>query len=313
MRKLSVVFAGSPAFAVPSLEALCAHAEIEVVGVITQPDRPKGRGMRVHPTPVKARALDLGLEVRAVAHPGRDLDALSWLRAKCPDFLVVVAFGALLPKSWLEAPRIAPVNVHPSLLPRWRGAAPIERALLAGDAETGVCIMQMTEGLDEGPIYACIRTPIDENDTGESLRARLAEMGARLLVDTLGRIADGLAPSPQEGTPTYAAKLTAEDRRLDWTLAAEDWDRRVRCFAPKPGARLRFRGRWLKVLAGRPQPQAGARGEVLAVNEAGIVLGLGEGSYRLELVQPEGKRAMDAAAFARGARLRPGMRWPNEA
>ncbi len=310
MGSLRILFLGTPAFAAEHLRALLAASGMEVVGVITQPDRPRGRGLKLAPPPVKELALAHGLAVRQTADLRGDADLFRWAQVLAPDFLVVVAFGAILPAAWLALPSVAPVNVHASLLPRWRGAAPIERALLAGDQETGVCVMKMVEELDAGPIYACARTPIRADDTGETLRARLAEMGARLLVETLPKIAAGLAPRPQEGTPTYAAKLKPQDREIAWTMQADAVDRLVRAFAPSPGARVRYRGDWLKVLAGHPEAAQGAPGEVLALDRAGVLVACAEGAYRLRIVQPAGKRAMEADAFARGARLCIGARWP---
>ncbi len=308
---MRVVFAGTPAFAAVSLRALLDAPDIELAGVMSQPDRPAGRGMRLSPSPVKRMALEHGLEVTTPARLRDNDEALEWLKARKPDVLVVVAFGMILPKAVLEAPRIAPVNVHASLLPRWRGAAPIERALLAGDAETGVCIMRMDEGLDTGPVYARRATPIAPDDTGASLRERLAEMGAALLIDTLPRIAAGLAPEPQpEEGASYAAKLAPEERNLDWSQPACAVDRVVRCFAPKPGARCRLRGRWLKVLRGRPLDRRvdAPAGTVVGVTD-GLDIACGDGrAYRALVVQPEGKKAMDAGDFLRGARLEAGMR-----
>ncbi len=307
---MRVVFAGTPAFAAVSLRALLDAPDIELAGVMSQPDRPAGRGMRLSPSPVKRLALDAGLEVVTPERLRGNAEALDWLNARKPDVLVVVAFGMILPPEGLSAPRIAPVNVHASLLPRWRGAAPIERALLAGDAETGVCIMRMDEGLDTGPVYARRATPIAPDDTGASLRERLAEMGAALLVETLPRIAAGLAPQPQpEEGASYARKLANEERNLDWTQPATAIDRVVRCFAPKPGARVRVRGRWLKVLRGEALASAAAQAGAGTLLEGGhFDVACGEGVYRLLEVQPEGKKAMRGEDWLRGARLAPGER-----
>jgi len=308
---IRVVFAGTPEIAARHLQALLDAEGVKVVGVLTQPDRPAGRGMRLMPPPVKRLAQQHGLDLLQRASLAHDDAALAWLRAKEADFLVVVAFGLILPRAWLEAVRVAPVNVHASLLPRWRGAAPIERALLAGDAETGVCLMRMTEGLDEGPIYACRRTPIAPTDTGASLRERLTQLGCELLVEMLPRIATGkCVPHPQRGKPCYAAKLTSADRELSWQMDAAIVDRIVRCFAPKPGARIRFRGRWLKVLQGRVLDLRAEPGRIMAITREGVAVACASGGYLLQQVQPEGKRAMPADAFARGARLGVGERWP---
>jgi len=308
---MRIVFAGTPEFAVRALDALVAAPDMEVVGVVSQPDRRAGRGMRLTPSPVKARAGELGLACITPTSLREDRDALAWLQDKRADFLVVIAFGMLLPETWLSAPAIAPVNVHASLLPRWRGAAPIERAMLAGDARTGVCIMHMDQGLDTGPLYACRTCPIEAHTTGLELRNRLAEIGAELLVQTLPRIAAGLRPTPQadEGV-CYATKLGPEDRCISWQETAARIDRRVRCFAPRPGARCRLGGRWLKVLAGRvlaDRHTTCTPGTILQADGT-LVLACGQGTvYAIERVQPEGRQAMDVTDFLRGRPLRSGM------
>ncbi len=316
MNTLRVVFAGTPAFAVPSLQALLDAPDMDVVGVVSQPDRPAGRGMRLTPSPVRQAATEAGLEVITPARLRGNDEALAWLREKRPDVLVVVAFGMLLPQGWLDAPRLAPVNAHASLLPRWRGAAPIERALLAGDQETGVSIMRMEAGLDTGPVWARRRVPIGEDVTGESLRQALARMSAELLVETLPAIAAGtLNPEPQDDAlATYAPKLTARDRVPDWSQPARAVDRVVRCFAPKPGARARLAGRWLKLLEGRPLPEkpASAPGAIHAANGR-MIVDCGEGRYEVRMVQPEGKKPMPADAFLRGYALPAGARFETDA
>jgi len=312
---LRVVFAGTPAFAVPSLMALLDAPGMDVVGVVSQPDRPAGRGMRLTPSPVRQAAAEAGLEVITPARLRGNDEALAWLREKRPDVLVVVAFGMLLPQTWLDAPQLAPVNAHASLLPRWRGAAPIERALLAGDRETGVSIMRMEAGLDTGPVWTRRRLPIGEDATGESLRQALARMSADLLVETLPAIAVGtLNPEPQDDAQaTYAPKLTARDRVPDWSRPAPAVDRVVRCFAPRPGARARLAGRWLKLLEGRPLPDspASAPGAIHAV-DGRMIVDCGEGRYELRMVQPEGKKPMSAEAFLRGYSLPAGARFETD-
>ncbi len=304
-----VVFAGTPEFALPCLQALLAAEDVEVVGVVTQPDRRAGRGLRMLPSPVKRAARAAGVEVITPRSLHGNPEARAWLQGKRPDFLVVVAYGLLLPRAWLEAPRIAPINVHASLLPRWRGAAPIERALLAGDAETGVSIMRMEEGLDCGGIYARCRVAIHETTTGAELRQILAAAGAELLIDSLPRILAGeLQPEPQdESQATYAAKITAADRLIDWSEPAAVVDQRVRCFSPSPGARTRLSGRWLKILRGEILPdriEGRSPGEIVDSKRLVVVCG-DRRLYRLRIVQPEGKKAMDAAAFVRGYALSP--------
>ena len=305
---MRLVFAGTPAFSVPCLEALLKVPDTDVVGVVSQPDRPAGRGMRLTPSPVKQAALDATCDVITPQKLRGDVEALSWLKERQPDVLVVVAFGMMLPVEWLEAPRIAPLNVHASLLPRWRGAAPIERALLAGDAETGVCIMHMEQGLDTGGVYAVRSLPIGPSTTGASLWAELSQMGAELLVESLPGIASGaLQPVPQDETQTtYAAKLTNEERIIDWSADASQVDRQVRCFSPRPGARTMLDGKWLKVLRGEA-----CRGHTtlppgsVASSELSVACGNGT-IFRLLEVQPEGKKAMPAADFLRGRPLAKG-------
>ena len=307
---MRIVFAGTPEFSVPCLEALIASAGMEVVGVVSQPDRKAGRGMRLAPSPVKQLALDAGIEVITPEKLRDNAEALAWLGEKRPDILVVVAFGMILPRSWLDAPVIAPVNVHASLLPRWRGAAPIERALLAGDGETGVCIMQMEEGLDTGPVYASRTVPIAGDMTGSQLRQMLSDVGARLLIDSLPAIASGQRPEAQaaEGI-TYAQKLSNEERLIDWRQPAAQIDRQVRCFSPQPGARAALGGKWLKIIEGQVGSSGKALpGTVLAAGES-LDIACGEEScYRIMQLQPEGKRAMPAIDFLRGARLQAGDR-----
>jgi len=308
---MRVVFAGTPAFSVPCLEALIAAPGVEVVGVVSQPDRPSGRGMRLNPSPVKQAAMDAGVDVITPMKLRGDAEALQWLQECRADILVVVAFGMILPLEWLHAPRIAPLNVHASLLPRWRGAAPIERALLAGDAETGVCIMQMEQGLDTGGVYAEQRIPIGAQTTGSELWESLSAIGAALLIESLPGIADGsIQPSPQdEAHTTYAAKLSNEDRVIDWSAPASQVDLQVRCFSPRPGARTLLDGKWLKVLKGEP-----CRGHTelapgsVAGGELDIACG-GGSMYRLLEIQSEGKKPMSAADFLRGRPLAKGDRF----
>ena len=306
---MRIVFAGTPEFSVPCLEALIAADGIELVGVVSQPDRKAGRGMRLTPSPVKQLALANDIEVITPERLRDNDGALAWLEEKRADLLVVVAFGMILPRTWLEAPSIAPINVHASLLPRWRGAAPIERAILAGDAETGVCIMQMEEGLDTGPVYARSTIPILCDTTGPQLRQALAETGARLLVDSLPAIAAGQTPEPQpaEGV-TYARKLENAERLIDWQQPAAQVDRQVRCFSPQPGARAMVGSKWLKIIAGEAA-ESGSQAEpgtVVAVGESLDIVCAGGTIYRIRQLQPEGKKPMAAVDFLRGARLQVG-------
>jgi len=302
---MRIVFAGTPEFSVPCLQALLdmENTAAEVVGVVSQPDRRAGRGMRLTPGPVRQTALNAGIDIITPAALHNHGNALAWLRERDADFLVTVAFGMVFPKPWLHAARIAPVNVHASLLPRWRGAAPVERALLAGDDETGVCIMRMEAGLDTGGVYASRRIPITNASTGPDLRNALAAMGAELLVETLPRIASGeLHPAPQDDSQaTYAAKLSGEDRTIDWSRSAVSIDRQVRCFSPRPGARTRLSGKWLKIIRGVQLEMKTARRPGELLGHGRLDAACGDGSvYRLLKVQPEGKRPMDAQTFLRG-------------
>ncbi|GAV20959.1 methionyl-tRNA formyltransferase [Mariprofundus micogutta] len=306
---MRIVFAGTPGFSVPCLNALIEAEGMDVVGVVSQPDRKSGRGMKLSPTPVKQAAIDAGVDVITPEKIRDNDEALAWLESKQADMLVVVAFGMILPKSWLDAVTVAPVNVHASLLPRWRGAAPIERSLLAGDNETGVCIMQMEEGLDTGAVYACRTLPITAMTTGSELWFKLAPMGAALLVETLPKIAAGLQPEPQQQAGvTYAKKITNEERIIDWSMSAAEVDRLVRCFSPRPGVRTMCNGKWLKLIAGELLPVTTDlnQGSVVAV-DAALDISCSEASvYRITELQPEGKKAMSAADFLRGAQLRVG-------
>ena len=306
---MRVVFAGTPGFSVPCLTALIETDGIDVVGVVSQPDRKSGRGMKLTPSAVKQAALDADIDVITPEKLRDNDEALAWLENKQADILVVVAFGMILPKSWLDAPTIAPVNVHASLLPRWRGAAPIERSLLAGDDETGVCIMQMEEGLDTGGIYSCRTLPITTQTTGSELWFKLSPMGAELLIDTLPKIAAGLLPEPQrEDGITYAQKITNEERIIDWSQTAADIDRLVRCFSPRPGVRSQCNSKWLKLISGEPLATMHhtVAGTVIEA-ASGLDIACSEGSvYRITELQPEGKKAMPAIDFLRGAQLKRG-------
>ncbi len=306
---MRIVFAATPGFSVPCLQALLEHPDMDVVGVVSQPDRKSGRGMKLTPSPVKKAALAAAIDVITPESLRNNDEALAWLQMKNADFLVVVAFGMILPKQWLDAVSIAPINVHASLLPRWRGAAPIERALLAGDDETGVCIMHMEEGLDTGGIYACQTLAITNETTGSDLWFALAPMGAKLLVETLPKIAQRLTCVAQdEQGMTYAKKLQNNERIIDWGMDALAIDRVIRCFSPKPGARTLVDGKWLKIVAGQVLPNTSqkAQGEILAVKEGlDIVCGDG-GVYRITELQPEGKKLMQAADYLRGSKLHAG-------
>ena len=307
---MRVVFLGSGQFAVPSLEALLAAGH-EVRTVVTQPDKEKGRGRVLAPPPVKPVALARGLEVlqpRRIKAP----DALEALRARAPDVQFVVAYGQILPRAVIEVAPLGTVNVHGSLLPRYRGAAPVQWAIVNGETETGVSTMLIDEGLDTGPVLLTRRTPIGEEETALELEARLARLGAELLVETLDGLASGrVRPVPQDhARATHAPIIGKEDGRIDWTQPADAITRRVRGFHPWPGTVTTFAGRELKVLRARvTTPRAGAPGEVIAVERDGLVVACGRGTAVLLVeVQPESRRPMPAPAFAAGARIAPGAR-----
>jgi len=307
---MNLVFAGTPAFAVPALKALVAAGH-RVLAVYTQPDRPAGRGQKLAESAVKQAARELGIEVRQPAH--LDDAAGAVLRAQAPDAMIVIAYGQLLPKPILSIPRLGCLNVHASLLPRWRGAAPIARALEAGDAVTGVSIMQMDEGLDTGPVFLTAETPITENDTAQTLHDRLAVLGARTLTDTLARLVRGeMRPHPQDNAGAcYARKLRPEEARLDWSLPAATLHRRIRAFLPKPVAHTLFRGKRLRLWGVGPLeklPTTSAPGTIVAVADDGLRVATGDGALCLTDVQLEGGKRLGAQDFANGQRLAVGER-----
>ena len=304
---LRIVFAGTPAFAVPCLRAAAARGE--VVGVWTQPDRPAGRGRQLAPSPVKVEALARQLPVFQPEN-FRSQAARDQLRALEPDLMVVVAYGLILPQSVLDIPRYGCWNVHASLLPRWRGAAPIQRALEAGDPETGVCLMQMEKGLDTGPVLLSQSLPIGASDTGGQLHDRLAELGAQVLADGLGLLRAGIRPvakpQPAEGV-TYAHKLDKAEAKLDWTRPAAELANRVRAFNPWPmaeavvaGERLRLHG-----AAALDEAPAAAPGTLLRAGRDGLDVACGEGVLRIRVLQRDGGKAITAADYLNG---RPDLR-----
>ena len=302
------MFLGSGVFAVPSLRALVAAGH-EVAAVVTQPDREKGRGRAVQPPPVKPAALALGLPV---LQPPRVKapDALDALRARRPELQVVVAYGQILPRAVIEVAPRGTVNVHSSLLPRYRGAAPIHWAVVNGETETGVTTMLIDEGLDTGPLLLARRTPIGAEETTPELEARLAVLGGEVLVETIAGLEAGtLEPVPQDHSKaTVARMLKKEDARIDWAWTAETIARRVRGLQPWPGTTTAHGGRDVKILRARPEAPAGGQpGTITAVDSGGVVVACGDGTaLRVTEVQPESRRAMPATAFAAGARLAPG-------
>jgi len=295
-----LIFMGSPDFSVPVLEALVAAGH-DIAAVYCQPPRPAGRGKKDRPTPVQARAEALGLPVR---HPVtlKTPEAQAEFAALNAEVAVVVAYGLILPQAVLDAPRRGCLNIHASLLPRWRGAAPIHRAIMAGDAETGICIMAMEAGLDTGSVLLRVRTPIGAEETTAGLHDRLSAMGAAAIVEALARL-DELVPEPQpsEGV-TYAHKIDKSEARIDWTRPASEIDRQIRGLSPFPGAWTTLAGRRLKLLASRVVPGAGAPGEVLD----GLTLACGDGAVQVGQVQAEGRARQDAVDFLRGTAIAPG-------
>jgi methionyl-tRNA formyltransferase len=306
---MRVVFAGTPEFAAQALAALLAAGH-EVPLTLTQPDRRAGRGMAVQSSAVKRLCRQYGL---ALHQPSslNTVEARQPIVAARPDVIVVAAYGLILPQAVLDIPRYGCLNIHASLLPRWRGAAPIQRALLAGDAETGVTIMRMDAGLDTGPMLLKESLPIAGNDTAGSLQDKLARLGARLIVTALERLAAGdlrAERQPQEGV-TYAHKPEKAEAILDWRLPAIQLDRVVRAFNPHPGASAQLDGRIIKVWTAEPVAGQGEPGLVLSAGGEGIVVACGSGALRLGELQRAGGKRLPVADFLRGFPLKPGQRF----
>ncbi|WP_228975338.1 methionyl-tRNA formyltransferase [Streptomyces sp. DH12] len=307
---MKLVFAGTPEVAVPALDALIASDRHEVAAVVTRPDAPAGRGRRLVASPVAERAAEAGIEVLKPARP-RDEDFLARLREIAPDCCPVVAYGALLPKVALDIPAHGWVNLHFSLLPAWRGAAPVQHALMAGDEMTGASTFLIEEGLDSGPVYGVVTEAVRPTDTSGDLLTRLAFAGSGLLAATMDGIEDGTlkaVPQPAEGV-TLAPKITVEDARVDWTAPALRVDRVVRGCTPAPGAWTLFRGERLKLVQAVPAPGRTdlAPGE-LAVGKNDVHVGTGSHAVELLWVQAQGKKPMRAADWARGVRIGAGER-----
>ena len=303
---MRIIFMGTPAFSVPVLEALI-EAGYDVVAVYCQPPRPAGRGKKDRPTPVHARAVELGLQVR---HPVslKGEDERADFAALGADVAVVVAYGLILPQAVLNAPAHGCLNIHASLLPRWRGAAPIHRAIMAGDAETGICIMQMEAGLDTGPVLMREATPIGPDETTGALHDRLSVMGAGLIVDALARLDDLVPESQPEAGVTYAAKIDKAEARVDWSRDAAQIDRLIRGLSPFPGAWCEVEGVRIKLLASTLAEGVGAPGEVLETGPDGVTVACGQGAVRLLRLQRAGRGAQDAGEFLRGMAMAPGSR-----
>jgi len=292
---------GSPEFALPALRALAASDE--VVAVVTQPDRAAGRGRSLKPPPVKVLAQQLGINVLQPERL-RAPEAVAALRRLAPDLIVVAAYGQILRPEVLSLPSFGCLNIHASLLPRWRGASPVQHAILAGDNETGVTIMKMDEGLDTGPILAQRATPIAADETAGMLAERLAQMGADLLMEILPAYLSGKIqprPQPAEGV-TYAPLLKKEDGLLDLTRSAEELSRQVRAFSPWPGAFIEWQGAPLRIWRARPSPEESPRPGIRLKVQGRAALGTGQGVLILEEVQPAGRNRMSSQAFLAGAR-----------
>ncbi|MGA8260735.1 MAG: methionyl-tRNA formyltransferase [Arenicellales bacterium] len=311
---MRIVFAGTPDFAVPTLKAL-AGAGHAIEAVLTQPDRPAGRGRHVAAGPVKRTARELGLDVFQPKNL-KSSSVLADIRVLQPQVIVVVAYGLLLTREVLELPDYGCINVHASLLPRWRGAAPIQRAIEAGDAQTGVTVMRMDEGLDTGPVLARCSTPIGPRETAGTLHDRLAGLGATLLVETLVRVEAGAVEAvPQdESSATYAHKLGPSDVQPDWRRRAVEIERQVRAMNPWPVVRARYKGQVIRfweaeALAGG----SGLPGEIIGTGRTGVDVACGEGRLRITMLQREGGKRLAAADFLNGCPLESGERFDSAA
>ncbi|MFB6812647.1 methionyl-tRNA formyltransferase [Streptomyces sp. NPDC056387] len=307
---MKLVFAGTPEVAVPALDALIASGRHEVAAVVTRPDAPAGRGRRLVASPVAERAEEAGIEVLKPAKP-RDPEFQARLREIAPDCCPVVAYGALLPKSALEIPRLGWVNLHFSLLPAWRGAAPVQHSIMAGDQVTGASTFLIEEGLDSGPVYGHLTEEIRPTDTSGDLLTRLAFAGAGLLAATMDGIEDGTlraVPQPADGI-SLAPKITVEDARIDWNAPAMRADRVVRGCTPAPGAWTVFRGERLKLISlGLVTDRTDLAPGELAPAKNNVYVGTGSHAVELLWVQPQGKKPMRGADWARGVRIAPGER-----
>lgn len=303
------MFAGTPEVAVPTLNAL-AESRHDVVAVVTRPDAPAGRGKRLVASPVAQRAEGLGIPILKPGHP-KDPDFVAQLAELAPDCCPVVAYGAILPAHVLGIPTHGWVNLHFSLLPRWRGAAPVQRAIMAGDAETGACVFDIVAPLDAGDVYARFRTPIGSTETAGELLDRLADSGAQLMVEVMDALGDGTAvATPQDADGiTIAPKLTVAEAQVDWTASAAEIDRRIRGCTPAPGAWTTFRGERFKILRARPAGGAPVDPGVISAAKQEVQVGTGSRPLELDLVQPFGKKAMKGADWARGLDLAPGERF----
>ncbi|HJV93076.1 MAG TPA: methionyl-tRNA formyltransferase [Azonexus sp.] len=303
---MRVIFAGTPEFAAQALKAI-VEAGHEVALVLTQPDRPGGRGMALQPSAVKKLALEKGIEVFQPLSL-KDAAAQQKLAALAAEVMVVAAYGLILPQAVLDLPRFGCLNIHASLLPRWRGAAPIQRALLAGDAETGVCIMQMEAGLDTGPVLLRGAFPITVEDTTASLHDRLAGLGAQLIVEALGKLPLAASAQPDAGV-TYAHKIEKAEAIIDWRRSAAEIDRHIRAFNPFPGAQALLGGQTVKLWQATPVAGSGETGQILAVDRKSLVVACGEGALAISELQKAGGKRLPVQQFLAGNPLKAGDRF----
>ena len=300
---MKLIFAGTPEFAARALDALVAAGH-EVVLVLTQPDRPAGRGMSLQASPVKRVAVERAIPVLqppTLREPGIQAEIADF----SADLMVVAAYGLILPQAVLDLPRFGCINIHASLLPRWRGAAPIQRAILAGDHETGVCIMQMEAGLDTGPVLAREALTIAGDETAGSLHDRLAALGARLTVDVLATWPHTAVAQSKEGV-TYAAKIEKSEALVDWSLSATELDRRLRAFNPFPGAQASLHGVVVKLWEARPVAESGAPGSILRIDRESLVVACGTGALQITQLQKAGGKRVSAGQFLSGNKLQAG-------
>ena len=299
---MKAIFAGTPDFAAAALKAIAA-AGFEIPLVLTQPDRPKGRGMQLAPSPVKQAALELGLRVAQPEKLRNNAEALQMLKEVEADVMVVAAYGLILPQDVLDTPKHGCLNIHASLLPRWRGAAPIQRAIEAGDAETGVCIMQMDIGLDTGGVVSEHRYAIQPTDTANEVHDALMSLGAAAIVADLQQLkTEGRLKSvkqPEEGV-TYAQKLSKEEARINWSESAAVIERKIRAFNPVPAAWVEYQGKPMKIWRAEVVAQQGRAGEVLSCSSDGLIVACGANALKITELQPSGSKRMNIAAFAAG-------------
>jgi methionyl-tRNA formyltransferase len=299
MSVATILFAGTPEFSRASLRAL-VEANYVPAAVLTQPDRPAGRGKKMSASPVKQYARARGMEVWQPTSL-KDPDVIGKIRGMNPDIIIVAAYGLIFPRAVLDIPRLGCLNIHASLLPRWRGASPIQQSILRGDKETGICLMRMEAGLDTGPVYASVSTPIGADETAGELHDRLAEMGGRLLVDKLDEILAGhLHAAPQdEARATYAAKIMRQDAAIDWDTDAVDIQRSIRAYNPVPGAYFGLNGESIKCWRAEVVPErSGESGKIIEAGKSGVVVTCRTGALRLLELQRPGKKRVTGAEFA---------------